>query len=367
MSNNTQVKLSQFHKDAMYFYEHTTPLNRIRMINRTPELMNHFQAEINKGKLISGQFLGKVAGGKSTAAATLAWHINEQLLKKKMLLDYWLPDQIAFARFCQTFKHKHVCLIIDEWNPMSETGLGATTEQKHIEHINKVEAQWFRHRFSCSPDVQSDLSADLLFDVADIDKNAQKTYCLLRYKFLYLGSYVTQLIGHIELDVSETLKQPWYQTYITRKFRKMDLLNDHGIKDDRDFDEAELAVKVIDEMEALAESGIMSSQLVKVYTKVVLKNVTMHTSWPQRHEMVEEVMGMLQAIRQKAILKSKLMKNMKFLRAANSQGREDHETRIMQEQRQELEKHLQKLTEVIESIKQNYITVIKLGKDFKGK
>ena len=212
---------------------------------------------INKEPFNAG-ILGKPGTGKSTVMAQLIKEGNDMMMKSKELFkredgtidkkrmknfNYFnqiVADQNEFVGLVK--EELWSCFIgIDEYNRMADTGLNSSIEQVLGATYSDIFAQQHVNRISCAPSVVGDVNTWLILEIFGTNKKQKITKCKVIYRDIINGG--RQVIGHANIYVGEILKADWYKRYRAKKFKRMELLQRHGI---RKFSELEIAPIVME-------------------------------------------------------------------------------------------------------------------------
>lgn len=262
---NEKVELSNLEYLGRKYANKLIPTEEIEKNNITNELLDDIEYAIKNKRLINIQIIGTVVKGKSTVMATLVNKVNK-MLNKKMNISKICTDQIEFSRKTNN-KENDICYGIDEWNSLSTGGLNSSTEQQYLDWFSDVCAQRFIHRISCSPKKVIDQNSDTILEI--LERNNQKKYtrCLVYHRLSGINN-ITQLVGYADINVKETIKQKWYEQYRQKKFKKMELINEHGSRDDRDREFAELVIALYEALEPLAEQTLVGVDIISGHIEV---------------------------------------------------------------------------------------------------
>lgn len=223
----TKIELNSLEFLAIKYYETNITDKEIRIEDITNLFLEELEKMIEKKELINIAIIGQVVKGKSTVMMKIANIINH-LIGKEMKLEYICADQYEFGRKVLE-EMENICLGVDEYSALEETGWNATIEAKWLEQFSDVQAQRFIHRASCSPRKIIDENASIIIEVIEKDTKTKTTVCLIYFKRTTPMGQRIQLIGSIRLYVGDIIETEWYSRYRKRKFEKMDLINKEGI------------------------------------------------------------------------------------------------------------------------------------------
>jgi hypothetical protein len=234
-----------------------------RKDNLTEMFWYEIEQRIQKKELINININGLVRSGKSTAAAQICWDIKKMMKKhhnvdRPMGNKNILRDQNEYARTVKKRPEnlKHECDVIDEWAEMELTGYNATIEQKFLKDFSDRQAARYYHRIACSPQATTDHNSDIILQVVPGSRHKGKTLCLLSYRVIQGDIIQPVLLGHIIIDVKETLKAKWYNEYLRKKEEKWELMNKHNVKSPRELEYAQIILATYDRMKPVAKYGL---------------------------------------------------------------------------------------------------------------
>lgn len=205
----------------------------------TPVFYAELYDLIRHNEIILININGIMRTGKSTVALEICRFINEELLGKTMNASYIDADQSMFQdRVNKSPNMVNQCRVIDEYNKMSDTGLGSSVRNKEAEQFTEVQAVRLIHKISCSPDTLTDNMTQIILDIISKDKENKGTWCLLKYRSKTASGTQVLPLGRVFIDVSKTLGAKWYKLYNYKKEKRIDIYNKDNILDDRDPKEA---------------------------------------------------------------------------------------------------------------------------------
>lgn len=227
----------------------------------TEEFYHYISDKISHKEVINVAFIGEVSGSKSTSAISMMHFTNgiiEKFFKKDInRFKHIFSDQTEFLRFINT-EEENVAIVIDEFNRMSVTGLNATTETALFDYYSEVFAQKYVHRFSCSPSFVLDKNAHVILEYIGKDEDKQVSKWKLSYRNIAEG-YHPRCLGCVYIDVSNVLNEKFYQKYKEKKFKRMALLDKHGVRDIRELEFASVILKVVVELKDITKDGNKSN------------------------------------------------------------------------------------------------------------
>lgn len=250
----------------------------------------------NFKELINIAVIGKVARGKSTVAIALCYWIRHNLLMKKMNVRHILDDQISYQRTIKDIKLNNECHVIDEDNRLSRTGVNSTMETTQLQSFSEIQAQRFLHRIYCSPSNIEDVETPIILEVISADKVQMFTRCKLYYRMNTPIGTITQVLGYVDIDVLEVIKQEFYEQYRKMKFKKMDLMNAHGINDRRTMDFAEIILNAYNEWKEVAKYKRITESVINSIIKVEQVKKGFNLSLLAKDELKQDIYVLLSLV-----------------------------------------------------------------------
>lgn len=274
-------------------------------INLTETFWTTIKDKIKHGELVVIAVRGEVRTGKSTIVLKIVWEMNKFITKigknptaAQRMSQLIFSDQTEFLRFINT-DDRNLALAIDEFNRMAETGLNATTEEALFEHYSNVFAGQYLHRVTASPDVITDKNATVILDVIGKDEEGKYVRCKLTYRDIvtkmqmvigrvdiYVGDVIhlwdsagiRQLVeqkGHLQPEeqalVDKARETDFYVKYQVKKYKKMDLLKKHGVRDIRDLEFSTIILQVLHELKEFARIKRAPKELIDTIVDEVCK------------------------------------------------------------------------------------------------
>lgn len=292
-SKNKTIEISKLRWLATKYAERMITDEEIRQNNITEELINHIKETIEEKALLNWQILGDVTGGKSTLAMELCRLVNIQLLKP-MTIDNICADQIDMNNKVKDPQLKNTCLVVDEWNALSETGLNTTTEQAWTKQFSQVQAQRFIHRIACSPDTIIDPLSNIILETINKNTKTQETTVWVNYRLKTAKGETIQQIGHAIINVSQTLNTQWYKKYLTKKFMKMEFITKHGVRDSRELKQASVILKVFYKLQPLAKQGLVRKEIIANYLEGERRKQKEIYSFLATDDLIAKIKGLLE-------------------------------------------------------------------------
>lgn len=239
----------------------------------TEEFYHYIEDKIVSREVINIAFIGEVAGSKSSSAIAVMNDANtiiEKVKEKKIdRFKHIFSDQTEFLRFINT-EEEDVAIVIDEFNRMSETGLNASTESVLFDYYSEVFAQKHVHRFSCSPSFVLDKNAIVIMEYIGKDEEKMISKFKLMYRNVAEGFH-PRCLGSVYIDVSKVINTVFYKRYREKKFRRMELLDKHGVRDIRELEFADIVLKVTDDLKDITKDGTksnMSDMIVATISRI---------------------------------------------------------------------------------------------------
>lgn len=346
---NEKIKISKLKKMALDNLESTRPDDEIRKDNVGELLEMEINDKLRYKENINSQIVGQTASGKSTLATQIALDINKKL-NRKMDITYICFDQIEYLRKMKDPNLKNICLQIDEWNAMGETGYNATTEQSLITYYSDIQAQRYIHRISCSPSTVMDNNADIILEVLATNKDQKTTSFLVYYRIVRPHEIILQLCGHATKNVAEALNCPFYQRYREKKFQKMDFLIRHGIKDVREIYYAKVILQVFMELQYTAKVINTNRDLISNFVEKIRRKEREFFSILTSEEIIRRSQGLLSIHRQMYLLS---------LRAKTMENRNERPELI-----KEMNENFERLKNTRDTIINDYNELIAIGEKY---
>jgi hypothetical protein len=271
-----------------YFYlqikDKSLTLEEIMGNDLTNDFLESLKFRIKHGQLITITIRGETALGKSTLALYFKKFINDLLIKAKKReckdekerdkLEYYtiLSDQIEAVRFFMK-DERNICILIDEYSTMSQSGENATTEQGLYLTYSDIFAQRFCHRIQCTPRAGSvfDTTSTYILDVQATDKKKGTTLAILYYNDPTSSRGIPFPLGYLRIDVNDLIKKwrevefisrkknktsneeklikekgkdDFYIRYMSKKFKRMDLMDEKGVRDIRELERSKIILEV---------------------------------------------------------------------------------------------------------------------------
>lgn len=268
--------------------------------NITPELLDYIGFQIDHKKLINMAVIGEVAHGKSAVACGICALIIDRLNKylklknpKEMDIYNVCSDQLEFSRKAHDINNVNTCFVIDEDNKMSYVGANATTEKARLTSFSEVQAQRYIHRIYCSPSSVADDQSRVILQVINYDEEECFTRFLVWYRNSEPYGDDMRIIGYADLQLVHILKSSWYETYRKKKFKKMDLINDAGIDDIRDFEQAKIILEIYEENKALAKYQMLKISDLNLAVKQAVRKQKSRSSLILKEEFIRDIKSIL--------------------------------------------------------------------------
>lgn len=346
-NKSMEIRVGRLRYRAMKYYESTIPEDEIRKEDITKELFLEIKDRIKNKNLINMQINGNVTTGKSTLGIYFVQHILT-LLDKSLSIQNITGDQVEFLRVIKNPKITNTALLIDEWNELGETGLNSTTDKSLFQYYSDVQAQRYIHKVSCAPKEFVDPNSDIILDIVSADKVRKVTHFLISFRFSKAEGEVIQLIGRGTINVSEILTNEVYNKYRDKKFRKMELVYSHGIRDVREIEQADIIVRVWKEMKNLANLMVVDRGVISNYVDKVRREKSELLSLLSVEDIIRKIHGLMQLERTIATTQIRISAHIK-------QGKPTLE----------MEKALEQLEQVKGALLSNYIQLIEVGKRYK--
>lgn len=325
--SSKQNKPEAYTDNITYFYlqarNSSTPDEEVLQRDLTYDFWVSLRERIKRGRLITISVRGETALGKSTCSLVIKKFINDCLRKfgkrsseeniNEIEYETICSDQIEANRFFLK-DYKNVCVLIDEYSALSQSDFNATTEQNLFLFHTDTMAQKFIHKVFCTPRAHSmyDAGATYLLDIIAIDKEKGSTFCRLYYNDPTSGSIGGLALGSITIKVNDLIKnwreiestfrkqhrtkeeekkierlaeKDYYIRYMIKKFRRLSLLEKHGVKDIRQLERAVIILECYKRLEYLADGrgagvtrDVISGQTPTVIANVLREMKLLHSS-----------------------------------------------------------------------------------------
>lgn len=349
----TQVEINALEKIARDNSESTMTDEEIRKIEVTDILFQEIQETIKAKELINIQILGEVIHGKSTLALFWGDFVN-MLLGKEMTIKYIARDQIEFLRKTREEgeKYNHAAIVIDEFSSLGEVGANATTDEAALNHFSDLMAQLYLHRISCAPKTITDPNANIILEVINKDTKTKTTICLVYYRLFKVDREIIQLIGHANIYVGDILNRKWYKEYRERKFKRMELVNKYGIKDEREIEQAKTILKVYEDLKQLARMGLVKRDTVSNFIEVERRKEKNIYSIITTEDLINKTYGILNLEKQNERLNKEIEY---YSKKAEEKPEGFYRNRIL-----EINKAKEQIHEAINVLIENYKAISKL-------
>lgn len=288
-----KFKTNQFLFYALEYSDKLIEEAELRAKDMTEMFFDELIKMHKSGELINGNINAPPTRGKSTVGFAIGHFLMPIFFKRKFTIHDIDRDQQEFSKNMRNPELKNTLRIIDEWNELETTGENSTIEQSLLNHMSDVQAQRFVHKFSCSPKDAPDKNADIFLEVITPDKVNKITHCLLYYKFLKGGIEIMQLLGHVNIDVSDVLEEEWYKEYRRRKFEKMELITREGIFRPRMLDYAPVILSVVEDLKTITKLGLLNKDIIGNYITNKCHELKIPITVVGHSKMIAEVNGIL--------------------------------------------------------------------------
>lgn len=342
-------KTSRLYKMALEYIESPNPIEdrEIGTIDITEDFYYEIEQMLINREHINININAPVRKGKSTVNIALGFHIQLLMIKLKISKEKFTIWNIARTQYELAMKMKspklNNCFIcIDENDDLENTGENSTVEKALLENFSKVQAGRYIHRGYCSPSDMPDEGSDILLHVIQADKESMVTRCRLYYRVLKGTQKYTQLLGFVDINVSNVIKNwiengieelfykkektkaeialldkwrqvDFYTDYMCKKFEKMDLINAKGIFRTKILDYSDIFLEAIIELLPLAKiKGAINNKIIRNTMQSLCKKHVIPTSiigdklmsdkvegvldlWISHHEQIERLKKMKKA------------------------------------------------------------------------
>ena len=311
MKKNNKIiyKVNSFYKLAERYVSEITSeaLDNIKEIDMTQLFYQELNYMVKHGEIIKLNINGKMRLGKSTVAMSIGNDVFNMIVKNKQKpkgskfgMRNIARDQQEYSKKMRDPELSFTVIVVDEDNELEKTGENSTTEGALGKVQSDIQAGRYVHDIKVSPKGLNDDNADLILDVISRDKEHMINHCLLYYRFQQGLREHTQLMGYVDVYVGNVIhnwinnvmpihkkqmlkqstekenkwledqrKNDWYVEYYLKKMEKMDLMNKEGIFRPRMLDNAEVYLKIINELKPLTKlSGVVNDKLIRSYIKM---------------------------------------------------------------------------------------------------
>lgn len=229
--------------------------------NITDTFHEDMVVRLQSGEPVNLQCKGKPASGKSTVAGYCAAFLMGLLGRStKQMNAFIYSDQTEFIRFLDQ-DMRDVAIVIDELNNLAVTGLNSTTERNLFDYFSNVFGQRNIHRISCSPTETIDRNAYGILEVIGRDLDMQITRCKYIHRDVARGGQC--VLGHVDFNVRDIINKRWYKLYREKKFKRMELLTKHGVRDLREPEYAYISWLVFERLKKSATTIRPTYDLIK--------------------------------------------------------------------------------------------------------
>lgn len=296
-------------------------------INLTHVFWESIFNRIDYGEFVNIAIRGEVRTGKSTVECKIVkevnLHIKEIGLNKmamELLPNLIFSDQTEFLRFINS-EHRNIMIGIDEFNRMAKTGFNATTEEALFDYYSDVFAGNYIHRCSASTNIVMDKNATFILDVIGKDDDKQITRCKLTYRDIVTNH--SMAIGFVDISIGDItdvwrnkgIKQiveiqgiksledqkkvdfwrenDFYVRYQVKKYKRLDLLKKHGVRDLREPEYARCVLDTLAELEEEAKIKKVEPEVINMTVDEVRRRIGRIFSIPTLNEIGMKAKGIL--------------------------------------------------------------------------
>lgn len=287
----------------------------------TPIMWAGFLKSIEQGELINWSIRGKTGSSKSTIGCKLKYKATIHMIQKKMvtvkqqelqnyIYESICSDQTEFIRYAmkRTTREPTIALI-DEFSTMGETGFNATTEQAMYKEHSDLFAQEKLHKISCSPTYINDRNADIILDVVGTNKEKKITRVIVNYRDT--TEWIIFPLGYADIYVGDIIEMEFYRRYRIKKFKRLDLLKKHGIKNVKELEFSIITKEVYDVMKDTAYIKKQTQDVILGVVEAIRRKLKMQYSILTLNFVIMKVKGMLDLVSEIAALKRTLEKKKK--------------------------------------------------------
>lgn len=288
--------------------------------------------------------VGETTSGKSTVALAVMNFFADLIEKKyNKKIDRYsriCSDMIEFNRRMNEGEENNV-LQTDEWSDMNSTSLNSSTETSMFNTILKMSAQRDIRQIFATPhnNTPYTFASTLILQVIGRNAKTKTTLCKLTYHDV--GEEIFLPLGVVNIDVSKVLEADWYKKYREKKFKRLDLMEKHGVRDIRELENSKIVLELKEELSECSQIAKkkISRDFLNMSVKQYLQRNKYFFSIMGDTEIGSRLMGILDFEREIAEMK----------RQVNKPG--DFEK--LQRLRKMIKIYSNKLNEVLESEKKN--------------
>lgn len=316
--------------------------------NDITDIYNDWKDEkISNHELIVEQVRGEVRTGKSTIVMAEMQDINHRIarlnINKSAITDMnklVFSDETEFLRFIIK-PTRNVCVAIDEKNGLASTGLNSTTELALYNYYSDVFAVEYVHRISAGTDLIIDKNTTIILDVMGKDTTNLSTRCKLIYRDIITKQMI--VLGYVDISVKNLVKnwmdegirdileirgnatkqelalielwkeKDFYIKYQVKKHRRLQLLKQHGVRDIRELEFAEVVMAVCNELDDYAKAQKVDKELINIVVDETLRKEKRVYSILARSDISQKVSALL-------ALRTKIEKQIKMIWQAEQKG-----------------------------------------------
>lgn len=303
-------------------------------------------------ELVNISIRGKTGSSKSTTGCKIMYVLIRKLMeigkikpmKDKELQEYLYSrissDQTEFLRFALRRKEKGAtAALIDEFSTMGETGFNATTEAALYKEHSDLFAQEEVNKISCSPTHINDRNADIILDVVGMNEEKKITRVIVNYRDT--TEWMIFPLGMADIYVGDIMEMEFYKRYRTKKFKRLDLLKKHGIRNIKELEFAIITMATYDAMKDVAYIKKQSEDLIMGIIEGKRRELKMQYSMLTLNYVVMSVKGILDLTSEISALKRSKLKAKDEQTCAIIQQGIDQYSLIQRERLEEEERKIQ--------------------------
>lgn len=269
-----EVDATPMEKEFSRFKDTTMPDSEIEMFDQTELLKRELMYRVKLGAVTNIQVTAEVRKGKSTLAVALAEYGNK-LFKKDMTIGFIDADQSEFYRVCLKPEIHDQFRVIDEWNELALLGFNGTTETKVGKYISEEHAIRHISRIACSPSGQTDTQANIFLRVIGTNRRQKLTRAVLTFKTITEIGEIYQVLGHIDWYVGDVMDTEWYEEYMIRKKKKLELVGKEKVKGLVELEESEVIIAIFEKLKRLAKIERLTKDIIMQYVDLERRNSDM--------------------------------------------------------------------------------------------
>lgn len=351
METATQIEINKL--EALAFSIQKDGIRQEDLIY-TNDLTEDFKNELNimveNKEPINIQINGKVGSGKSVLGLKITKVIN-QLYGKEMNIKRIASDQSDLMEMLLQKERTYEAIHIDEYNVLMDTGYDSTTNEALMRWYSDVCAQKHVARISCNPSSIADKNTTIVLTILGQDKKNKTTTAKIGWKITEAGLEKIIDLGFIQIYIGDILAENWYKNeYLEKKFMRMNLLLEKGVRNIRELQFAQLIQATYKELKPLCGEIKMSEGIILAFANTTARKQKQFHSILTEYMLTDKINGLI-------TLETARLKKEKDLEKALE--------RQLSEDKIEKEKAvLQRLTEAVNVQEEELNTLAEIKKEY---